>query len=468
MKKLLFLFIFLLLLNTVKSELIITPQTLSIEVNINEEKNVTFELYNNFSFPIYNIEFSDVSDIVFNNINVLDVNQTVTTTLKIKTTTSYNQQKTSNIKFNYLSNIITQPSTYEVNITQSGFSPSFISLVKNSNINFVNRDVVKHSVTSSLFSYDINPSNSQSIAFNTIGEVNYHDTYIGFGGIVNVNDSIAGELTHNPDYDKTLTLNINSKLINTQLELEILDDSFNLTHLTSSDGLLRIKNIGNENAVNVRLSNDKNWMIYESNNFNIDKNSNKIVRFTVIPIITNTNDTDKTHTVNVNAVSDNSVSVSDSLNVFIQYAEISQTNQTLDEIRNKIQQLIDEARRLQEALPDSEKEIIYRDSELPVNYTQRDVFQMKNDLASLSTKYDLLVNQLKIALDNYNNILNLQGDINNSVDFINQRTNRDVESRETLSSSLIFFTTAIILSVSLGTFSYFKYKNKLKKNILKK
>ena len=98
MKKVIFLFIFLLLINTVKGELIITPQTLSIEVNINEEKNVSFELYNNFSFPIYNIEFSDISDVVFNNINVLDINQTITTTLKVKTPTAYNQQKTSNIK----------------------------------------------------------------------------------------------------------------------------------------------------------------------------------------------------------------------------------------------------------------------------------------------------------------------------------------------------------------------------------
>ena len=136
-KIVLLLIIFLFFINIVNAELLINPTTISVSTNTNVEKVYEINITNSYDFDIFNIEFSDVQDVKFTNIQQLKSQESILANFTVRTTNTYNIQNTSKITFSYYDTITNPINQTEINITYSGFSPAYISIIKGSNIKFI-------------------------------------------------------------------------------------------------------------------------------------------------------------------------------------------------------------------------------------------------------------------------------------------------------------------------------------------
>ena len=371
----------ILTINIVSAELIITPSTMNITTIVNEQKNFNLTLKNTFDFQIKSFQFSNLTGFTFPTI-ILEPAQEKTITFNVKRTSSIMQTINSKVSFNYLVNLPIGIKTHQVNITENGYKPAFIVIRQGDTIQWTNTDDITHTVTSTLFDYNLPVNQSISQVFNTIGTIPYNDLVIFYTGTIEVIDASAPEEVHNPTYDKNLIINLDVTLNPTQLKASTLKTNYTVDAVGSTEGLLEIENTGSEVAERIKLTSTDGWISFDENDFNLEKGTTNFVTYKVEPRILDSAETNKTRIININIKASNSEQYTIPLNVFVPYSDIFEEFDTDEGFYTWFASTFCPTHQnlfiCNTTRPDSSGEptIIYRDSQIPVNFTTAEVYEL--------------------------------------------------------------------------------------------
>jgi hypothetical protein len=121
MKKYIF-FLSILFINLISANLIISP--LEVNVQINEPKNYSITIFNNYSFDIYDLRFKELEakGFTFPNMSILK-NTSQTYTLTVKTNSSFYGQIDAKTYFNFMIDLPEEITTYTIFLNANGFNP---------------------------------------------------------------------------------------------------------------------------------------------------------------------------------------------------------------------------------------------------------------------------------------------------------------------------------------------------------
>lgn len=311
------------------AQIIISPNPLNSTTIIGKQINHTITINNTYNFDVFNFTFGNLTDLGFTFPNVyVEANTKKTYTISVNPSQSKTQNLENNIRFHYHANIPEEVTTYDVLITDNGFIPRFITIREGDTIKWINQDDIVHTVFSQFFNEQIEVNQSYSYTFNQKGTFNYQDPFwdefFNFNGEVNVINRTSAEEVYNPNYDFKWTTNLKYTLNPTELELTWFEDNFEVGATSQTEGSVRIKNIGNETAENIYLSANSEWIQFQENNFSLEEDSNNFVEYKLIPVIFETDATNKSYKIDLFVEGSNTQRYNKSINVFIPYREITE------------------------------------------------------------------------------------------------------------------------------------------------
>jgi len=330
----------------VVSAVSISPSTLTISQQIETSKNYSITITNDKDFTISNFSFSDIEDYGFHFPNIeIEPNSNQTISFEVESDTTANKLIESNVEFRYEADIPTEITTYEIEITEDGFSENFILLRSGDSITWTNKDSIVHRVDFDDFSETIQPNQSKTHTFNDLGTFNYKDetwqAFSGFNAQIEVIERSSTELVHNPNFDLTWNLDLKISDKPTDLEVELEETEFEVSALGETEGLIKIKNIGSETASDIEITSNSNWISPKENNFDLSENSQKFVAFKISPIIFETIDTNKTYTINISIKALNTEKVTKKIEVFIPHNDDFDDPESSTGIAAAVQKAID-------------------------------------------------------------------------------------------------------------------------------
>jgi len=299
----------------------------SINKTFNTPTSFKISFVNNESFSFYNISFEDNPYVSMNKITELPANIEVV----VNVTSNYNSNSNINVKLKgyYLTNVGAQLRTYYVNVTSN---EPFLSFC---NKNLIAGDTViwKNTLLDPIMMYDANSGNSiegASILSNnsltktfsnpTSFYYNFKRSSFTFTPSCMLSILPTNGYINNPSYDSILTFNIRNDYQPTNITTNIVLDNYTMSFDKTQDGVMTISNTGSLIAYNVHLSGE--WILFNANNFDLSPGQTKGVVYTIVPIVTNTNDTNKQYAKKI-TISGNFPTQEKSLNIFINQANIN-------------------------------------------------------------------------------------------------------------------------------------------------
>lgn len=310
-------------LNISSGSLIIEPQNLTINKTFGVNKLIQVNITNPDSFSYKNIQltnpYSDMSKI-----DNLNPNSYITTNINVTTDTDINTQL--RIKGFYESVIGLSNDTYEVEMDIDGISNcNSLSMIKGDSIEFINNEInfpitVTKNGESSPFL--IVPKNSSVIQnFPVSGENTWifklSDVFEIDTCTFQVKDDTG--LVNDFNLDGLMNLNVNVIHSPTNITITTLENSYDMEFFEQETDVIKIINTGNNIASDVQLSGD--WLSFDKNNFDIPVGDSVNVEYTITPIITKTEQTNKTYNKTL-TISGNFPTKTTTLNIFIQKAVI--------------------------------------------------------------------------------------------------------------------------------------------------
>ena len=134
-------------------------------------------------------------------------------------------------------------------------------------------------------------------------------------------------LTHSADYDKNILFNVDAIYKNADMSGQAIPDSYSMKLSEVKQGILRLET--NDSVFNIKLSGE--WFRFQENNLNL--NGDKLIAFNITPAgITTTAQTNQTYLRNIVVVSDNGGNLTIPVSVFIQYANLTEITETLQNL----------------------------------------------------------------------------------------------------------------------------------------
>jgi len=295
---------------------------ISLTAYTNYKMNCTFN--NTYAFDVINLNvYNSTSIISMNNLANIPASSSVNSELNFYTNTSGFTIISPTFYFYYYVNSTLIPENKEVDIYNFEFRPSVLEITRGSAVSFVNKDNYNiHSVVdqgSEFSSGDIQINNSWSYVFNNIKNYTVRDGWV-YGNYMTIRVKDPNELilTHNNDYDRSLSFNISSTYISTTLNGIILTSNFSSEWNESQEGVLSIQNNGSSIAKNIKLVGE--WASFSKNNFDLAAGQTTYVNIEIIPYITTSAETNKTYVKTINISSNNTPLYSYNYNIFINYS----------------------------------------------------------------------------------------------------------------------------------------------------
>ena len=435
----------------------ISPSQFVIDVVSGEKTYFSMNITNNNNFIIYNLTSTLVQDFNFPVINSLNINETVVFNFSITSTSSYIKTEIPKIFFLEKSTINLPVENKIVNITSSSFSPNDIEIIVGSTITFINKDINTHSVTSSLFDSVLTFNQTFQYTFNNVLDISYSDVFNGFTGIIRVKNNTQDIYTLNPDNNVPYTLNINSKLVETNIDYILIKNFFNISIFEIKEGVIQLDNTGNAIAKNIVL--DGMWLNFDSQNFNINPADTKFVTYKINPDIKYSNQTNKNYTILITLRGDNIKTQTKGIEVFIPFSNVFE-NGTLG---NWWQERLKFCNAFPKAIDCLTAPIVEYvnittvvEATTPYNFTQREVKDLMDNYLALQETQRQALNPVKEAIDNMNSKINtIEENVNKSTEIV-EKTNKDVNMGRI---SLIVF--GVLLLFGGGGFALFYALKKL-------
>ena len=364
-------------------------------------------LTNTYDFPILDFGFRNLSGFVFP-VFELGANGTNSSSQVVNVTVLRSDVGEHSIEsvvsFKYLVNIPEGARTWTVNISSAGFNPVFLVVRSGDTVVWNNKDVISHSVTSATFDATLSPNASFSRSFGSLGVVDYQDVVQFFGGSVQVISASNAERVNNPHFDRSLLVRLLVTLDKTFLEVLNSKGNYSLSTTGSEEGLLTIRNVGNETAQKVHLGSSPSWVGFDENDFDLRSGETNFVTYKVAPQVFRTADTNKSYEVVVSAVGLNAGNVSVVLSVCVPFDSVFDNANSSEEFLARYDAFC-------RGHPTSlicnntissgggEAQVIIRDPVLGVNLTQTEVLAMLRRYQELKDGQDRTNNQLKDVAD---------------------------------------------------------------------
>lgn len=319
----------ILCLTLMSANLVITDNPKGIDVKINQNQSFQISVLNNYSFPIYDLAFENLNDYGFEFPSNITINpsETKSVLFDVKTSSSYHGQLNSNVKFNYLVDLPEEITNYNIYISNSGFDLDYLTVRAGDTISFTNEDSIVHSIHTDTGTINVAPNSTQTTTFSNIGTFNIYDenfqAFSFFNAQIQVVSRTESQKVHNPNYDQTWYINLESNLNPTTLQITNSQNDYNITNKKTKNGQFEIKNNGSEIAEIVKISADKDWIVFNTNNLNIQIDDTEWIGYQLIPYFLNTNDTDKTYSINVKIKASNSIEYNQTILVYIPFQEVT-------------------------------------------------------------------------------------------------------------------------------------------------
>ncbi len=378
-----FLMIFsLFLMTSVSGNIDISPNPLDIKLKINEINNFSLTITNNLDFTVKSFEFSNLTGFTFPDISI-EPNETKEIPFTAFSDELISEQIKSEVSFKYLVNIPEEPTTHNIEITETGFSPSYLNIYTGDSVKWNNTDDITHSVTGSFFDHELNPGESQTITFTNVDEEHYQDLILFWAGTINVLTRDETQEVNNPLLDRTLTINLDVFSDPTNLSINVVDKEFIAEASGNSgsvEGLISIKNIGEQVAQKIELSSTNGWINFDENDFNLNQEKTNFVTFNVNPIILSSNETNKTYNLSITVKGLNTEEYMENISVFVPYSDIFEDFDTSEGFLMWFTEVYCPAHPnlflCNTSSGQNENNVIIRDPEIPVNLTASQVYAM--------------------------------------------------------------------------------------------
>lgn len=302
----------------VSSELILEPSSISDDdLIVSETYSYPINITNTFPFTIHNITFSSVPISQFPFIAELGVNQTVTRNIQIQLNEQGAFEYQSTVYFYYLGIFQENPIQYNAFVTDIGFSPSQMTIRQQDGVTWKNTGNIAHEISSPYFTELLQPNETFSYTFNEISQVVVEESVFGWIQLINVLSNSQDEPIHNQNYDKIFHLYLSSQYTATNLSMTLLENNFTVNNGEETQGLIWIKNNGEEMADNIHLSANYPFISFSQNDFDVSIGGNKYIPFTIAPDFLFINQTDRTYSVKITAKGTNTASYEQTLEVFV-------------------------------------------------------------------------------------------------------------------------------------------------------
>lgn len=452
--------VLMLLMTTVSAELLISPSP-QIGVKLNEEKTFSLNLTNTFEFRIQSIQFSPIDGFTFPTNITIEPNQTKTIDFKVKRTTIESKTLSSNVSFKYIKDIPEHAMTHYINYTTNGFNPDRLEIFEHDTVTWKNQDTESLEFSGSFFQHTLDPNQTVSEIFNTVGTENYQDDWLIWAGTIIVLSRSSPQEINNPKWNKNIQFNLDVIADPTNISIiEVSKTDFNI-EVGGASGTFYfiIKNTGIEIAQKIHLSSTESWITFAKNDFNIDSGEKQSVDFKVVPFVLTSNETNKNHTIVITAKGLNTESITTTINVFIPYKEFDESDPEY------LLKLIEDfcKRNPNNAFcnpPNATSgSVVVRDPEIPINLTASQVYAMLKRFQRIEdsnqrtdNKLNSLVAQIEREFPEFAKMLNIS---------VNQAT--DSEDRRSTNEAIFWIAIIFVILISgfLITWKmYEKWKHK--------
>lgn len=269
-----------------------------VNKTLNINQTITLNIINDESLKLYNITCEPNNFITFNKINELGSGSSVEVQATIFGDENYDD--IIRIKGYYVNNVGELNEKHDVQITQFESNPCSFSVYKGDSVTWHNNllsivNLKKYPSLEPVPGGDISANSNFTLEMNEVKTQGYK-LFLGgwdFGQVCEISTLDTTGFINNPEYDALLNLKLNLNYESTSLYPTLLNPYFNMFFYEEKEGVLSIKNNGDEKAYDISLSGG--WFDFEQNNFDLAPGETKGVIFNVFSIINSTEDTNKTY-----------------------------------------------------------------------------------------------------------------------------------------------------------------------------
>jgi hypothetical protein len=337
--KYLMLFLLLLIPFVSANGLIVSPTTASVNKTIGSSSYITFNITNSEPLDFLNVTSENRSILDFGVIGTLTSGSTITVSANV----SYDTTGTFPVKIvgYYNAPIGHSNVTHTVTIADYTFliDNCDLSIVKGDSIVWKNNNVnvikLREGVPNTGIVMDGGTLSYNSTLLKTYPVAREFTYYVALDSfpptsqlchvIVN-NDS---GMIHDRNLDATFNIDLKVTYPPTTLIATFLQTNYSMDFLDQTDGVMSIKNNGTNDAKHIHLSGD--WFSFSKNDFDLPAGNTQALYYTINPIITSTEDTNKSYDKHI-TIASNSNTVDQVVTVFINYANIGEALNNSEDI----------------------------------------------------------------------------------------------------------------------------------------
>ncbi len=460
------------------SALIVTIPNKNIDVTYNEPKDIVVTLTNNADYNLSDIELENEYATMLP-INLIEAgSENVTITLTIDKEGEFDtilnfiayRQRDCGIQFTHTINIISQQefSDYDLSICVN----DKIDINNNVDENIYYRMIPKTSdciLPSGCPHLLPNSVNHNFYAFGTQG-VYYFETISHQRLIIEVSNQ-PSMFTHNSSGidDGSLILNINSILLPTTLEVVYIDNDFNMSYDDSQQGSITIKNTGINDAINIKLSSDSDWLVFSPDNVDIIKPGKTwATNFDIYAIgILTSSDTNKTYNKTITISSQNSGDINQIISIFVGHSDNIAGYGDLAYLRY-LKDIFCPAYPHSFLCEQEPRTIIkevpkYNCPKFLAELTAEEILELIKKTMTSANDAQRVYNLIKLYAESQNVSIGEMFDVLNQSEQNTADTKRETEDTRALVFILGFSVLIITLVVGIGYYLYKYYKKKSKK-----
>ena len=407
---------------------------------------ISFIIYNRDSFTFYNITLASNPYMIMPIISQLGVGQAANVTAIINSSSSFSLQS-FRIQGYYQSQVgITHQNHLVVVDYNNGLSTCDQTIIKGDTVtwqNTVTDDVQLKNTNTGNVVTTIHQGQNYTTNFDTPQSFPYVFLRRGFTftPICTITALSDTGLVNNPQYDAFLNLSLNIVFNPTTINYNIPTNNYTLNVFQSQDGILSLTNTGNNTAQNIQLSGT--WMTFNTNNFNLNPGETKGIVYTIKPMLSKTNDTNKTYVQNL-VVNGNFNSISIPISITVNYANLDSTNQSSN--YQSLLALLEQfcADNPQETFCQNKPSIVYvgngTDQNFNVTYSTEQVKQIYAYIFAQGDAQSVMNNYLKETLNNISHrIDDIQNTTASSLNVVSNSQAQTQQSSGNLTVTIIIF-----------------------------
>ena len=323
-----FVFIFCIYISLSSAKLAVDLSNFNINKSINEIRNINITIINQGGVDFVNISIENNIYVNFTKIDELKVGERKNITLNFFGNEDV-INKELRIKGFYLSSLSESHDVYTINADVDGIENCHsLSLIKGDSILFKNNEInydisIIRSGETSAFAVILKNSN-YTLPFPIAGEFTY-SFYLENAFLIDTCVFPVREpsgLVNDRNLDALINVTLKISHPATNISTLLFKTSYNMRFFEEKTDVLKITNVGNNIAKNIRLTGE--WFEFSPNNFDLDIGQDINVNYKIKPLnfISNTNQTNRTYNKNVLIEGNNFNPQAINFSIFIEFTEI--------------------------------------------------------------------------------------------------------------------------------------------------